>query len=220
MNLFFAPLACSMATRIALYEAGAQADYTEVDTDLKQLIDGSDFLPINPLGQVPALRTDDGVLLTENTAILPYVADAYPQAQLAPAAGMGTDRARLHQWLGFVSTELHKAIFVPLLDPDAPQEVKRYALEKLETRIGMLNKHLANQDHLLDRFSVADAYLFTVLNWAQYSGVALSSWPHVDAYYGQLKQRPSVAQALGEEMALYMQASKRRKTAASQTESA
>ena len=202
MDLYFAPLACSLATRIALYEAGAQAGFIQVDTKRKRLRDGSDFYPVNPLGQVPVLRTDEGWLLTENTAILPYVADQFPSAQLAPAAGTA-ERAKLQQWLGFISTELHKAVFVPLLDPQAPADVGDYTRRKVALRLGVLQKHLDKREFLLDRFTVADGYLFTVLNWAQYSGVDLSQWPAVDAYYRRVAQRPVVARALAEEVALY-----------------
>ncbi|MES2072777.1 MAG: glutathione binding-like protein [Pseudomonadota bacterium] len=208
MNLYFAPLACSLATRISLYEAGAQAEFTQVDTKLKQLLDGSDFYAINPLGQVPVLRTEDGTLLSENTAILPYVADHYPEAKLAPADP--TQRARMQQWLGFISTELHKAVFVPLLDPRAPEDVKTYARDKTALRLGVLQNHLAKHEFLLEHFSVADAYLVTVLNWAMYSGIDLAQWPQVKDYYQRLSQRPSVARALTEEMALYKEELARR----------
>jgi len=202
MDLYFAPLACSLATRIALYEAGAQAGFIQVDTKRKRLRDGSDFYPVNALGQVPVLRTDEGWLLTENTAILPYVADQFPSAQLAPPAGTA-ERAKLQQWLGFISTELHKAVFVPLLDPQAPADVGDYTRRKVALRLGVLQKHLDKREFLLDRFTVADGYLFTVLNWAQYSGVDLSQWPAVDAYYRRVAQRPVVARALVEEVALH-----------------
>ena len=210
MDLYFAPLACSLATRIALYEAGAQAGFIQVDTHRKQLRDGSDFRHVNALGQVPVLRTDQGWLLTENTAILPYVADQFASAQLAPPAGTA-ERARMQQWLGFVGTELHKAIFVPLLDPSTPADVKTYARDKAALRLGVLQAHLAQREFLLERFSVADAYLFTVLNWAQYSGVDLAGWPEVDAYYRRIAQRPHVARALAEEAALYGEEVARRK---------
>ncbi|SDH94527.1 glutathione binding-like protein [Paraburkholderia phenazinium] len=202
MSLYFAPLACSLATRIALYEAGAHVEYIQVDTKLKQLRDGSDFYPVNPLGQVPVLRTEEGWLLTENTAILPYVADRFPAAQLAPPAGT-LQRARLQEWLGFIGTELHKAVFVPLLDSHAPEEVKQYARAKTALRLGILQKHLAANDYLLDRFSVADAYLAVVLNWAPATGVDLAPWPAVGAYLKRLRGRASVAEALAEELALY-----------------
>ena len=129
MDLYFSPLACSLATRIALYEAGAEANYLEVDPKTKVVQnDGSDFRAVNPLGLVPTLRTDDGVVLTENAAILQYVADRFPKAGISAASGM--ERSRLHQWLCFIGTELHKGLFVPLLDKTAPPEVKTYALEQ------------------------------------------------------------------------------------------
>ena len=125
MDLYFSPLACSLATRIALYEAGAEANYLEVDPRTKVVQqDGSDFRGVNPLGLVPTLRTDDGLVLTENAAILQYVADRFPDAGISAASGM--DRSRLHQWLCFIGTELHKGLFVPLLDKTAPAEMKSH----------------------------------------------------------------------------------------------
>ncbi|TWT15604.1 glutathione binding-like protein [Reyranella sp. CPCC 100927] len=210
MNLYFSPLACSLATRIALYEVGADAQFTSVDTHAKRVEDGSDFLAVTAMGQVPALRTDEGFVLTENTAVLQYVADRFPAAQLAPSAG--AERARLQQWLGFIGTELHKALFVPLLDPTAPADVKTYARDKAALRLGILQDHLAKHEFLLDRFSVADAYLATVLNWAQYSGVDLAAYPAVHDYYQRMLKRPSIAKAVSEEFALY-RAQKARQTA-------
>jgi len=129
MDLYFSPLACSLATRIALYEAGAEANYLEVDPKTKVVQnDGSDFRQVNPLGLVPTLRTDDGLVLTENAAILQYVADRFPQARISTGPGM--ERSRLHQWLCFIGTELHKGLFVPVLDKKAPPEVKTYILGK------------------------------------------------------------------------------------------
>jgi glutathione S-transferase len=201
MQLYFSPMACSLATRISLYEAGAQVDYIQVDTKTKRMEDGADFFAISPLGQVPTLRTDDGTLLTENTAILPYVASCYPGAGLAPDSGV--QRAQLQQWLGFISTELHKAVFVPLLDPKAHPEVKEYAHAKVDLRMNRLQQHLAEREYLLDRFSVGDAYLVTILNWARYCGLDLAPWPVVQAYYERHLQRPSIARAVQEEFALY-----------------
>src|SRR3954467_769292 len=123
VDLYFSPLACSMATRIAFYEAGADANYLEVDPLTKRVQhDGSDFFSVNPLGLVPTLRTDDGAILTENAAILQYVADRFPDAGIA--AGEGFERSRLHQWLCFIGTELHKGLFIPLLGKTVPQEMK------------------------------------------------------------------------------------------------
>jgi glutathione S-transferase len=201
MELYFSPLACSLATRIAFYEAGHEARYVQVDTKRKRLSSGGDFFAINPLGQVPVLRTDNGDLLFENTAILPYVADCFPAAKLAPASGV--ERARLQQWLGFIGTELHKAVFVPMLDPDASEEIRRYAREKIALRMGLLQRHLSEREWLLDAFSVADIYLTVVLNWARYCGVDIGEWPAVLAYFKRASARPAVARAFQEEVALY-----------------
>ena len=211
MELYFAPLACSLATRIAFYEAEAPARYTQADTRAKKLLDGSDFFAINPMGQVPALRLDDGTLLTENTAILQYVAEQFPQAHLAPVSGR--ERSRLQQWLGFIGTELHKAIFIPLLDQKASEEVKAYARDKIGLRMGILQAHLRDREYVLDSFSIADAYLTTILNWATASKVDLQQWPDVHAYYQRMLKRPSIARAVGEEFALYKEEQARRKSA-------
>jgi glutathione S-transferase len=201
MDLYYSPLACSMAPRISLYEAGAQAHLIEVDPRTKRTLDGVDFFSINPLGLVPALRTDDGEVLTENAAILQYIADQSPGSGIAPQGGM--PRTRLQQWLCFVGTELHKALFSPLLDPKMPDAGKARILEKGDARLAYLNTYLTGREFLLDRFSVADAYLFTALNWNIATPVDLKKWPAVHAYYTRLKQRPSIARALSEEHALY-----------------
>jgi glutathione S-transferase len=211
MDLYFSPLACSMATRITLYEAGANARFIEVDTKAKRTREGADFWAINPLGLVPAIRTDDGDLLTENAAVLQYVTDSSPDAGLAPLAGM--DRSRLQQWLCFIGTELHKALFVPRLDAKAPDAVKSYALAKGERAMAYLDDYLADRDYLLDGFSIADAYLFTVLNWSTAASVDLARWPAVKDYYSRMRQRPTIARALGEERALYVEQQARHKTA-------
>ena len=211
MDVYFSPLACSMASRIALYEAGAAARFIEVDSKSKRTLDGADFYAINPLGLVPAIRSDEGEVLTENAAVLQYIADRFPDAQLAPSGGMA--RSRLHQWLCFIGTELHKALFVPLFDAKMPQEAKMRALEKGGSRLAYLNSHLEGREFLLDRFGVADAYLFTVLNWKIATPVDFEAWPAVGAYYARLKQRPSIARALAEEHALYGEEVKRHKAA-------
>ena len=203
MKLYFSPLACSLATRIAFYEAGAEAEYSYADTRTKRLSDGSDFFRINPMGQVPVLQTDDGVLLTENTAILQYVADCFPSAQLAPAGRI--ERAQLQKWLGFIGTELHKTIYIPLLDAKAPDSVKTYARDKIGRRMDLLQQHLAGREFVLDRFTIADAYLTTILNWSAPTGVKLSPWPAVAGYYQRMLQRPHVARAVGEEYAMYQE---------------
>jgi glutathione S-transferase len=214
MNLYFSPLACSMATRIALYEAGAEARYLEVDPKSKKVLqDNSDFFAVNPLGLVPTISTEDGLVLTENAAILQYVADRFPDSVIA--AGTGLDRSRLHQWLCFVGTELHKGLFVPLLDKKAPADVHAYILKKGLSRLDYLNSHLEGREFLLDGFSVADAYLGTVLNWSMATPqIDLKKWPAISDYLTRFKTRPSVAKALAEEFELYKAEIARHKAAA------
>ncbi|MFP2905610.1 glutathione S-transferase N-terminal domain-containing protein [Pyxidicoccus sp. 3LFB2] len=212
MQLYFSPLACSMATRISLYEAGAEATYTEVDSKTKLTHDGQDFRKVNPLGLVPTVRTDDGEVLTENAAILQHVAEAFPKAKLAPADSRG--RARLQEWLCFIGTELHKALFTPLLDESAPEGARTYALEKGTSRLAHLDKHLTGREFLLDGFTVADAYLVTVLGWCVATPIELKEWPALSAYAARLWKRPSVAKALSEERALYMAELEKRQASA------
>jgi glutathione S-transferase len=202
MQLYFSPLSCSASVRICLYEAGVPAVFTQVDPRTKRTLDGADYRQVHALGTVPALRTDDGEVLTENAAILQYVADTFPQAKLAPE---GTrERVRLRQWLSFVGTELHKALFTPLLDKAAPEAAKAYVLEKGASRLAFLEAHLTGREFLLEHFSVADAYLATVLNWSAATPVKLDAYPAVHAYHARLLKRPSVAKALSEERRLYV----------------
>ncbi|MFC0242258.1 glutathione S-transferase N-terminal domain-containing protein [Rhodopseudomonas telluris] len=212
MDLYFSPLACSMASRIALYEAGGAANFVEVDPPSKTVLaDGSDFRAVNPLGLVPVLRTESGVVLTENAAILQYIADRYPSSAIG--AGSGIERSKLQQWLCFIGTELHRGLFALLLK--APPEVKAFAVETGTSRLDYLNNHLQGRDYLLDSFSVADAYLVTVLNWTRATPqIDLAKWPAIKAYLGRLQQRPSVAKALAEELPLYQAETARHKKAA------
>jgi len=213
MDLYFSPLACSLATRIALYEAGADARFIEVDPKTKRVIDdGSDYLKVYPLGLVPAIRLEDGALLTENAAILQYVADRFPAANLAPKGGI--ERARLQQWLCFIGTELHKGLFIPLFDKKAPEGTAANTLAKGESRLAYLNDYLTGREFLLDTFSVADAYLYTVLNWSMATPVKFDRFPAIDGYFKRLQKRPSVAKAFSEELALYKAEMARHKAAA------
>ena len=214
MDVYFSPLACSMATRVALYEAGEAATYLEVDPKTKVVQnDGSSFLQVNPLGLVPTLRTDDGTVLTENAAILQYVADRFAKAGLGTTSAI--ERSRLHQWLCFIGTELHKGLFVPLLDKKAGAEVKSYVLAKYLSRLDYLENYLKGREYLLDHFSVPDAYLVTVINWTMATPpVELAKWPAVKGYYERLRGRPSVAKALAEEFELYKAELARHKAAA------
>ncbi len=214
MDLYFSPMACSMATRIALYEAGGDARFIEVDPPSKTLLqDGSDFHAINPLGLVPALRTDDGAILTENAAILQHVAERFPDSAIAAGAGM--ERNRLQQWLCFIGTELHKSLFQPQLLKKTPAEAKAYALEVGRSRLDYLDNHLKGREFLLDRFSVADAYLTTVLNWTMViPQLDLNQWPAIKAYHARMRERPSVVRAVTEEFELFKAEQARHKAAA------
>jgi glutathione S-transferase len=215
MDLFFSPLACSMSARIALAEAGAAVNLIEVDPDTKRMLaTGEDYRAINPLGYVPALRLDDGTVLTENSAILQYIADAYPGAGLAPPESDLVARAKLRQWLSFISSELHKGLMTPLLGRETPVEVKAWTLKKYASRLAYLDEKLKGREFLLDRFSVADAYLATVLNWTQATPeIDLSSHPNVKAYLERMRARPSFAAALTTEVPLFRAEIARRKAA-------
>jgi glutathione S-transferase len=202
MELYFSPMACSLASRIALYEAGADdARFIEVDPKTKRTLADKDYLQIYPLGLVPLIRLDDGSLLSENAAILQYIAARYPGAELAPRDDV--ERARLQQWLCFIGTELHKGVFIPLFDQKAPDGTRSHTLKKSESRLKYLNHHLGGRDYLLDRCTVADAYLYTILNWTVPTRVDLTPWPAIKAYHERLQKRPSIAKALQEESALY-----------------
>jgi glutathione S-transferase len=202
MDLYFSPMACSLASRIALYEAGAtDVRFVEVDPKTKRTADGEDYRKVYPLGMVPLLRLDDQSLLSENAAILQYIAARYPQSGLVPRDE--AEHRRLQQWLCFIGTELHKGLFTPLLDKQAPEGLRAYVLKKYEPRLRYLNDHLSGREYLLDRFSVADAYLYAVLNWTVPTRVDLAPYPAIKCYYESLQTRPSVAKAYLEDIALY-----------------
>lgn len=200
MDVYYSPLACSLASRIALYEAGAEARFHRVDTKAGRTADGEDYRAINPKGLVPAIRTPEGEVLTENAAVLQYIADAHPAAKLAP---QGFQRYRLQQWLNFIAAELHKFVFTPLFSPKFDDAAKAVAREAAAERFAHLDEHLTGRDWLLDDFSVADAYLAAVLNWAQALQIDLEPYPAVVAYRDRLRERPAVARAMGEEFAEY-----------------
>jgi glutathione S-transferase len=201
MKLYFSPLACSMAVRIAVYDGGLDAAFEQVVLGTKRTIGGADYLAINPRGQVPALVLDDGTLLTEVPAILQHVASLAPESGLMPPAGLA--RTRVQQWLNYVATEIHKGVFYLMFNPHAPAEAKAFARGLLPARYEFVAKALAGRDYLVgDRFTIADAYLVTTFAWANASGIALAPWPAITAYRDQLLARPSVGQAVAEEMAL------------------
>jgi glutathione S-transferase len=201
MDVYFSPLACSLASRITVYEAGLEAQFHRVDGG--KTASGEDYRAINPLGLVPAIRTDDGTVLTENVAVLQYLADQRPAAGLAPG---GFARYQLQQWLSFVSTELHKSVFGVLISPKQPAAAKAKAKELAPEVLGYLNAHLTGRDWLLDDFSVADAYLCAVLNWNQAIKLDFGPYPAIRAYQARLMTRPAIQKAAQEEFALYQPA--------------
>lgn len=203
MELYFAPMACSLATRIALYESDQPASFHQVVLGTKMLSTGENYLDINPKGQVPALRLDDGTILTEGPAVLQYVADLKPNSGLAPLNGSYA-RYELQSWLNYISSEVHKQIFYVIFNPSAPAEAKGFARDTVApAKLGHLAEHLADKDYLLgNSFTVADAYLLVMLNLAQYAGLDLARWPLLVTYRERLMVRPAVARAVSEEAAL------------------
>lgn len=199
MKLYYAPGACSLAPHIVLREADLPAELEKVDLAAKKTERGEDFRAINRKGYVPALKLDDGTLLTENAAILQYLGDrAGEPAGLIPAAGT-VERYHLIEWLTFVSTELHKG-FGPLFNPAFPEDARRLTLAKLAERFDFLNEHFAEREFLYgNRFSVADAYLFTVLSWTKRHAIDLQPYPNVKRFQDRIADRPAVQRALREE---------------------
>ena len=195
MKLFLKPGSCSLASHIVLEEIGRPYDTETVDLAKKLTASGADFWAINPKGYVPALLLDDGDLLTEGPAILQYLADLAPELQLAPANGSKA-RYQLQSWLTFIGTEVHKN-FSPFFNPAATPEMKDLARANLQRRLGYVNDQLAGRDFLMgDTFSVADAYLFTVVGWAKFVQLDLSAWPHLIAFQARVAARPATQRAL------------------------
>jgi len=195
MKLYYSPGVCSLSAHIVLREAGIDAELIKVDIHEHVLDDGTDYHAINPRGYVPILVLDNGELLSEGPAVVQYLADLRPTSGLAPAAGTMA-RYRLQEWLGFINSELHKG-FAPLFDPTSPDSVKTATVAKLTKRIGWVAQQLDTKPYALgDQFSVADAYLFTILNWCRGAGIALNDWPVLAAYQKRVAARPAVRDAM------------------------
>jgi glutathione S-transferase len=195
MKLYYSPGACSLSPHIVLREAGLAFEAVRADTKTKTLEGGGDYWTVNPLGYVPLLELDDGTRITEGPAIVQYIADRVPDKKLAPPVGT-MERTKLQSWLNFVSSELHKG-FSPLFNAAIPEEVKKVFRDRLGTRFAHVEKHLAGNDHLLGKeFSAADAYLFTISNWASRTGVDLQPYPNVLAYRKRVGARPAVQAAM------------------------
>jgi glutathione S-transferase len=188
-----------MASRIAAYDANLGVEFIQVDKKTNRTQSGEDFEQINPLDQVPVMRMTNGQLLFENSAILRVIANESPSYKNLSEY----EKAKLQEWLSFVSTELHKGLFAILFNDSYSKDAKDHALQQAESRFQVLDKHLAKNEYLLSSFTAADAYLFTVLNWCQYVGIDLKTWPNVLSYFKKTAERPSVQRALSEEFQLY-----------------
>ena len=193
MKLYIIPGACSLAVNIALREAGLRFELIRVDGATHKTEGGTDFLAINPKGYVPALQLDDGQVLTETAAVLQYVADSAPQARLAPPAG-SLMRYRLMEWLSFINSEVHKG-FSPLYSPEANDAVRDFARNRLVKRLEYLQGVVRAPYLLGGEFTVADAYLFTVLGWCPEVGLDLGRWQTLASYHARIASRPHVAAA-------------------------
>ena len=194
-KLYYSPGACSLSPHIALREAGLPFTLALASTKTKKLADGSDFLAINPKGQVPVLELDDGQRLTEGPAIVQYIADQAPAKHLAPAAGT-MERYRLMEWLNFITSELHKG-FTPLFTPGTPEDAKVLSRDKLGERLKWVDSQLQGKAYLMgDTFTVADGYLFTVASWGQYVGVDIKPLAHLSDFMARVAARPAVQEAM------------------------
>ncbi len=194
MQLYYTPGACSLAPHISLREAGVSFDLVKTDIRTKKLEDGSDFTAVNSKGYVPALRLDNGDVLTENGAILQYIGDRNPGAKLLPAAGT-PERYRVIEWVSFINSEIHKA-YSPLFYPTS-DDVKTFARGNLTNRLAWLNGALGSKKYLTgEAFTVADAYLFVVLNWGGHVGVDIGQWPNLKRLQETVGARPRVLEAL------------------------
>ncbi|CAH5546047.1 MULTISPECIES: glutathione transferase GstA [Enterobacter] len=195
MKLYYAPDTCSLSPHIVLRELAIEFELVKVDNRSKLTADGRDFLTINPKGYVAALELNDGKILTEGPAILQYLADLKPERGLAPRAD-SWERVRLQEWLNFITSEIH-AGSAPLFNRALPEEVKTIFREKLFRRFDFLQETLSTSAYLTGAsFSVADAYLFTVLGWARFFAIELSPWPALLEYREKISARPAVQAAL------------------------
>lgn len=198
MKLFYAQGACSMAVHIALNEAGLEFDLEKVDLKTKITETGLDFLSINPKGYVPCLLLDNGEYLTEVGTLLQYIADSTPAANLLPATGEMA-RYRVLELVNYISTELHKN-FGPLINPAISDEARKIQIDLIGRRLGLLDTHLAERTFLVgEHFTIADAYLTTVLGWASFVKLDLAPWENLGAYAGRAMSRPAVISTLRSE---------------------
>jgi len=195
MKLYYAPGACSLSPHIVANEAGIRLDLVKVDNRTKTIARDGDYWDVNPKGYVPALELDDGELLTEGPAIVQYLADLAPAAGLAPANGSFA-RVRLQEMLNYITSELHKT-YSPLFNPELLALVREERLAYLRKRYALLEKRLAGRKYLFgDRFTIADAYLFVVTNWARAVKLNLGEFPNLQAFQKRVGSRKAVLKAM------------------------
>lgn len=198
MKLYFSPGACSLAPHIALLATGMPFATERVSMRTKQTAGGEDFRVLNPKGYVPALALEDGRLLTENQVILQYLADQAPASGLAPAYG-SFERYQLMEWLAWLSSELHKR-FSPLFMPGTTEQGREAAWAALAAPLTFAADHLGDEGYLTGpQFTVADAYLFAILNWVGFAKFSLDAWPVLQAYQARVAELPVVREALRRE---------------------
>lgn len=194
MKLYYAPGACSLSPHIVAREAGLDLQLKKFDFEAGKLEDGGDLEQVNSKGCVPALELDDGQVLTEGAMIVQYLADLKPTSGLAPKAGT-MERYRLMEWLNYIATELHKG-FGPLFH-DVGDQAKNAARAALAERFDWTSGALAKKEYLMgERFTVADAYLFTILSWTKWMDIDLGKWPVLAKYMERVGARPQVQAAL------------------------
>ena len=195
VKLYFSPGACSLSPHIVLRESGLPFELEQVNLQSKKLKSGGDFLEVNPKGQVPVLKLDNGETLTEGPVIVQYIADQKPESGLAPKSGT-MQRYHLQEWLNFITSELHKS-FTPLFRPNTPEEYAKISKENLAGKFNVLDKALGKNQYLMgDKFTVPDAYAFTVVGWSKYKDIDLSRWPNLKGYMDRVGARPKVQEAM------------------------
>jgi glutathione S-transferase len=195
MKLYYAPGACSLSPHIALREAGLPVELVKVNFPSKKTEAGDDFVAINPKGSVPVVQLDNGEVLTEAAVIVQHIADQAPAKKLLPVVS-SKERTRVQEWLNYVATELHKG-FAPLFKPDTPHDYKTIVKQNLAKQFAYLDKQLAGKKYLTgDTFTVADGYLFTIVNWANFQQIDLKPYANLSAFMTRVAARPAVQEAL------------------------
>jgi len=196
MKLYYATNTCSLAPHIVAAEAGIALELERVDLRTHRTEKGADYREISLLGYVPALRLDDGEILTEGVAIVQYLADRAPESALAPRPGT-FERVRLQEWLNFIASELHKTFSPWLFHPEVGDPAQKYAKARLSDRFAFIERRLGDSPYLMgNKFTVADAYCFTIVGWSKFVGIDLAPYPRLASYIDRIAARPRVHEAM------------------------